>query len=262
MMTDATTCQTMSDNLSFAELWVAYRDNQEGALDALLDAYLPLTSRVLERVSMRVPPHVAVDDLSQAALLGLYNSLLDFNPYRGVPFEGYAYARIRGAVLDELRSMDFMSRRDRRKVERIDTVIAEWLKAHDEMPTEEQISDELEMSLESLHRLLDHAKPWLSLDSGPSQEMMMHEMLADPQSRRPDASSQAGDMRHLLREAFRQLDMREQKILYLYYFEELRLSEIAALYELSEARISQINALSIKRLHAALSVYSKSDLLF
>lgn len=262
MMPDATVCQTMSDNLSFAELWMGYHENQDGALDALLNAYLPLTSRVLERVSMRVPPHIAVEDLSQAALLGLYNALLDFNPHRGIPFEGYAYPRIRGAIMDELRSMDFLSRRDRSKVDRIDAVIAEWLQEHDEMPSEEQIAEQLEMSLESLHRLLDHAKPWLSLDAESSQESLMHEMLADPHAKAPDGSSQAGDMRLLLREAFRQLDMREQKILYLYYFEELRLSEIAALYELTEARISQIHALSISRLRASLSVCNRADLAF
>lgn len=255
----ATPCREVSDNLSHAELWEAYWREGESAQDALLEAYLPLTRRVLERISIRLPSYVSVKDLSQAALLGLYKSLRSFDPDRQVPFEAYAYPRIRGAVLDELRSADYLSRGRRTRVDKVEAAICDWMHEYSCMPTEEQICNRLEMSLESFHQLMDQAKPWCSLDAEDEENASLYNIVSDTQSP-SDAAAQGRDVRHLLREAFRQLDMREQKILYLYYFEELRLSEIAELYDLSEARISQIRALSLLRLRAALSCVAKEDL--
>lgn len=232
--------------------------NGEDAIDALIEVYMPLTHRALERISIRLPSHIAIDDLLQAALLGLYKSIVDFDPQRGVPFEGYAYPRIRGAILDELRSNDSLSRGKRKRVDQVEVVIAEWMKEHGEMPSEEEIAAQLEMSIEAFNQLMDEAKPLCSLDAGGADNMPLHETIADP-----NGGSEEGAHRHdlqdLLRIGFRKLDQREQKILYLYYFEELRLSEIALLFDLSEARISQIHALSVVRLRAVLLAHFPSE---
>ncbi|MBN2164444.1 MAG: FliA/WhiG family RNA polymerase sigma factor [Pontiellaceae bacterium] len=240
------------DHLSHIVLWTEYLNNGKLAVDALIHAYLPLVNRVLERISMRLPSHVALEDLSQSALIGLYKSIVDFDPERGIPFEGYAYPRIRGAVLDELRSNDHLSRGKREKVERIETIIATWVAEYGELPTDVEIAAELGLSEDEFCRLMDEAKPWCSLDAAESVDRSLHETLADPAA---DAVSgiHKHDLQQLLREGFRHLDTREQKILYLYYFEDLRLSEIAALFNLTEARISQIHALSVIRLRTALS---------
>jgi RNA polymerase sigma factor for flagellar operon FliA len=259
MMQAMTTARVVSDNLSHAELWNAYWEQGDAAQDALLEAYLPLTRRVMERISIRLPSYVSVKDLSQAALLGLYKSLQNFDPDHQVPFEAYAYPRIRGAVLDELRSTDYLSRGRRTRVDQVEAVICDWMNEYFVMPTEEEICAKLDMSIEAFHQLMDQAKPWCSLDAGDEENASLYNIVADNQNS-SDMTAQEKDMRHLLREAFRQLDMREQKILYLYYFEELRLSEIAELYELTEARISQIRALSLVRLRAALSCVSADDL--
>jgi RNA polymerase sigma factor for flagellar operon FliA len=259
MMQAAATCRTVSDNLSHAELWEAYWERGDAAQDALLEAYLPLTRRVLERISIRLPSYVSIKDLSQAALLGLYKSLRSFDPDHQVPFEAYAYPRIRGAVLDELRATDYLSRGRRARVEKVEAVICEWMNEHSDMPSEDEICAKLDMSMEAFHQLMDQAKPWCSLDAEDEENASLYNMVADSQNT-SDVTAQEKDVRHLLREAFRQLDMREQKILYLYYFEELRLSEIAALYGLTEARISQIRALSLVRLRAVLGRISADDL--
>jgi len=201
---------------------------------------------------MRLPSHIAQEDLAQVALMGLYKSIVDFKPERGVPFEGYAYRRIRGAILDELRSNDHLSRGKRAKVEQIESIVAHWMKEHDAMPTEEDIASALGMSLAAFHQLMEEAKPLCSLDAGDSEHVSLGETIADPDSS-SDIQVQNHDMQKLLREGFRMLEMREQKILYLYYFEDLRLSEIAELFNLSEARISQIHALSVVRLRAVLT---------
>lgn len=241
---------TASD-MPFAAQWAAYRKFGDNAIDGLIEVYIPLTHRVLERISMRLPSHVEVDDLSQAALLGLYKAIVNYDPDRGVPFEGYAYPRIRGAIIDELRSNDNLSRGKRSRMDQVERVIAEWMREHSERPSEEVIASKLGITVRALNQLLDEAKPWCSLDASGVDDIPLHETIADPKEQ-SEQGAQRHDMQQLLREGFRSLDMREQKILYLYYFEELRLSEIAALFSLSEARISQIHALSVVRLRAAL----------
>jgi RNA polymerase sigma factor for flagellar operon FliA len=240
-----------SEDRNVSLLWDAYRQTGDDAIEALIKAYLPLTQRVLERVSMRLPSHIAVEDLSQAALVGLYKAILDFDSTRGVPFEGYAYPRVRGAVLDELRSNDSLSRSKRARVSQAEKVVAEWMRVHDEMPSDEDIAGEMGMDVDEFHRLMDEAKPLCSLDAGGVDDMPLHEVIADPNGA-SDHDAQRGDIQRLLRAGFRHLDQRAQKILYLYYFEELRLSEIAALFSLTEARISQIRALSVIRLRGVL----------
>lgn len=244
--------QHISSKSEEEQLWDRYRESGEAVMNELLEFYLPLTHRVLERISIRLPSHIPLEDLSQAALIGLYKAIQVFNPDRGVPFEPYAYPRVRGAVMDELRSNDFLSRSKRAQVDQVETVIAEWMKEHGKMPSEEEIAAKLNMSVRAFNRLMDEARPWCSLDANSGDERSLQETVADP-NKDSEENARRSDMQELLRTGFDQLDAREQKILYLYYFEELRLSEIAGLFDLSEARISQIHALSVVRLRAALS---------
>ena len=234
-------------------LWQTFWTTQGGeSIDALINHYLPLTHKVLERISIRLPAHIPVEDLSQAALLGLYKAIMDFNADRGVPFEAYAYPRIRGAVLDELRSNDYLSRTKRSQMDKVEAVIGNWMKEHGEMPSEEDIAKALDITVAALNKLMDQAKPWCSLDASTGDERSLQETIADPNTDSEETAHRS-DMQELLRAGFKTLDDREQKILYLYYIEELRLSEIAGLFNLSEARISQIHALSMVRLRTALA---------
>ena len=252
--------KTMPENLSHAPLWEAYWQGESGAIERLLEAYLPLTRRVLERVSIRLPSYVAVQDLSQVALVGLYKALNSFKPHLRVPFEAYAYPRVRGAVIDELRANDFLSRGRRTQLHRVEQVINGWMAEHGEMPSEEEICSEMNMTENDFSLLMDQARPWCSLDADDEEHDSLYASVADAGQVPASVKAQQKDRRTLLCEAFRVLDVREQKILYLYYFEELRLSEIAQLYDLTESRISQIRALSVLKLRAAMECLPKDDL--
>ena len=244
--------------LAQAELWQEYWNNPESgeALARLVDVMLPFVHRVLERMSINLPSHVEVEDLLQCATVGLYHAISRFDPKQGISFEAFAYQRIRGAVLDELRSLDHVSRSCRAQLKRVELTICAWIQKHHEHPREEDLAKEMGISAAELSGLLDRAQPWLSLDDVKVQAegggYSLKDILADTQSVMPDQEAQQEDMRRYLRQAFRELGSREQKILYLYYFEELRLSEIAVLYELTEARICQIHALAIAKLKASL----------
>ncbi len=250
--------ESQGGTLAQAELWEEYWNHPESgdALARLVDVMLPFVHRVLERMSIHLPSHVEVEDLLQSATVGLYHAINRFDPKQGISFEAFAYQRIRGAVLDELRSLDHVSRSCRTQLKRIEHTISEWIQKHRDHPREEDLAREMGMSVDELTGLLDRAQPWLSLDDVKVQAegggYSLKDILADTQSVMPDQEAQQEDMRRYLRRAFRELGSREQKILYLYYFEELRLSEIAVLYELTEARICQIHALAIAKLKASL----------
>jgi RNA polymerase sigma factor for flagellar operon FliA len=245
-------------HLAHSDLWQDYWRNPESgdAVSRLVEAFSPYVHRVLGRMAIQLPSHLAMEDLLQAAMVGLYQAIERYNPDRGVGFESFAYRRIRGAILDELRSLDYVSRSSRAKIRRVEAALQEWLQQHGAPPTEQELADVVGMEREKLALLLDEAQPWLSLDEsviiGDQRNISRQEMLADTRSVMPDAQAVKKDLLHSMRHAFLELDAREQKMLYLYYYEELRLSEIAAIYELSEARICQIHALAMAKLKAIL----------
>ena len=240
-------------------LWEAYWKNPDGgqALSDLMEAQLPLVYTVLERITITLPPHVAIEDLLQAAALGLYHALTRFDPERGYKFSSFAFPRIRGAILDELRQMDYLSRSTRSQIRKVETAIRDYTQEHGESPDENDIAESLGLRPEYVSTLIARSQPWLSLDkvmmSSDGGEMTLRDILADSSSIAPDEEAERNDLRQALREAFLLLTAKEQKILYLYYYEELRLSEIAQLYELTEARICQIHALAVAKLKAALT---------
>ena len=245
--------------LADRSLWEAYWKNPDGgkALSDLMEVQLPLVYAVLERISITLPPHVAIEDLLQSAALGLYHAITRFDPERGYKFSSFAFPRIRGAILDELRQMDYLSRSTRLQIRKVEAAIREYTQAHGHTPDETEIADSLGMRAEYVSTLIARSQPWLSLDkvmmSSDGGEMTLRDILADTSTPSPGEEAERNDMWQALRRAFLLLTAKEQKILYLYYYEELRLSEIAQLYDLTEARICQIHALAVAKLKAALS---------
>lgn len=238
------------------ELWATYRNHPDSAdaISQLVELYLPYVHRILGRMAIQLPSHLAIEDLMQAGMVGLYQAIERFSPDRGVTFESFAYRRIRGAVFDELRGLDNISRSCRQKIRRIEGALAAWLQAYGAAPTENELAAELDMEVAELCRLLDQAQPLLSLDEtiimGDQRKITRMDVVEDTHMSKPDEVAIHQDTLRHLRKAFMQLTPREQKILYLYYYEELRLSEIALIYDLSEARICQIHALATARLKA------------
>ncbi len=251
--------ETEAARLPHSELWIEYWRNPDSgeALSRLVEVLLPLVHRVFERISISLPPHIATEDLLQVALIGLYHAINRFDPGQGLSFEAFAYPRIRGAILDELRAMDHISRSSRSQLRKMEQFIGQWICEHGECPDEAALSAGLGMQTTELSALLERAQPWLSLDEivvhGDGAGLTLREILADSTVATPDAESQREDLRKHLRKAFLCLSSREQKVMYLYYYEELRLSEIAILYGLTEARICQIHAMAITKLRVALS---------
>lgn len=251
-------------DLKHSELWIAYwkdRDSAE-AINHLMEVWMPLVESVLRKITICLPSYIQVEDLFQSASVGLFESIERFDPDYGVSFGGYAYHRIRGAIMDELRNSDHLSRSGRAKVNRIEKAIQKLTIEKGRLPDEKELADLLKMSQSEIALTMEMAQCQLSLDQvvmldKGGKEVFLRDILADSECLTPDIAAEREDIRSFLRRAFRQLSQREQKILYLYYFEDLRLSEIAALFDVTEARISQIHALSMIKLKVAMGTFER-----
>lgn len=249
-------------DLEHRELWDAYwADRSAETAGPLIRMLMPFVNSTLSRLAINLPTHVQTDDLLQCAVVGLYSSIERFDPEQGVKFETFASRRIKGAILDELRNSDHMTRSGRAWLKKLEEAMQNWMSEHGRLPEESELADSLGVSVSELDGILDSAQPWISLDqtvvsSKGGREVFLKDVIADTNSLSPDQYAEREDGQKHLREAFKKLEDREQKIMYLYYFEELRLAEIAVLFELTEARICQIHSMILIKLKTLIGEFA------
>jgi RNA polymerase sigma factor FliA len=252
------TASTASQD-DIAELWRAYKADQtnEQLRNALVEKYFPLVRYNGERVWSRLPEGVDLDDLISAGVFGLMDAIDAFDLSRGVKFETYCVPRIRGAMLDELRSMDWVPRLVRSKA----TKLGEATKALEDKlgrhPTERELSEHMGLSVEELEKLILEAqavnqtslnKKWYATDS--EKDVSEVDILDDKKGEDPTRKMQRGD---LLRLVTRGLNRNERLIIILYYYEELTMKEVGATLDLSESRVSQMHSSIVQRLQQQLA---------
>jgi RNA polymerase sigma factor for flagellar operon FliA len=216
-----------------------------------VNEYLPLVKTIIGRLAMTLPAHVDIEDLYSAGLVGLLNAVRNYDSRNGTSFETYARLRIRGAVFDELRRMDWVPRSVHSKARRVQVVMQEIEQKKGEVPTEVEMARALKISVSEYQQLLDEIRPATFIcldvaqhtenDEGPSR----YETLADPTQENPMEAAGRHELTRLIAQRLEQLPEMQRKVLALYYFEGLRLREIAEAYGLTESRICQIHAQAI-----------------
>jgi RNA polymerase sigma factor for flagellar operon FliA len=242
------------------QLWSRYAQAGYGsAIESMLvNRHLPLVKTVVGRIAMSLPPHVDVEDLHSAGLVGLLNAIRRFNVRSGAPFETYARLRIRGAVLDELRRLDWVPRSVHEKARRVQEAMLRLEQQKGEVPSEREMAAELKMSLNDYRELVAEIRPatFVCLDSVRSndgEDGPRHgESLADEQCASPVDQTSNRELAAIIAERIQQLPETQRKVLALYYFEDLRLREIAEVFGVTESRICQIHAQAILALKAFL----------
>jgi RNA polymerase sigma factor for flagellar operon FliA len=225
--------------------------------EKLIIQYVPLVKNIVGRIAMRLPSHVGKEDLINAGIIGLMSALEKFDETRNVLFETYAGFRIRGAILDELRSRDTLSRSDRNKKVRLEEAFEALQRDLERHPTDEEVSDYLGISLDEYYKLLNDAKgvSILSSDDLPADYCETHtqsDVLAKIGENNPFSLFSRNELKETLRDAIESLPEKEGLVLSLYYYEELTLKEIGLVLELSESRISQLHSQAILRLRGSL----------
>jgi RNA polymerase sigma factor for flagellar operon FliA len=228
------------------------------AEEELVKQHLPLVKTVVGRLTMSLPLHVDIDDLHSAGLVGLLNAVRQYNPRSGASFETYARVRIRGAVFDELRRLDWVPRSIHAKARKVEAVMRKLEQAKGQLPTSAEMARALKMSLSDYEQLLEEVRPacFVSLDSAQNVDgepgAPTHEAITDETQENPVEGVGKRELARLIAERLEQLPEMQRKVLALYYFEDLRLREIAEVFGLTESRICQIHAQAILAIRAYL----------
>lgn len=241
---------------ALTDLWKRYFRAGPGSAieDELVEQHLQLVKAVVGRLAMTLPSHVSAEDLYSAGLLGLLNAIRRFNPKSGSTFETYARVRIRGAVFDELRRLDWVPRSIHDKARKVEKVMQELEQRKGKAPSDAEMAKALKMSISDFQELLEEIKPatFVCLDSARYADSEdgapQYECVADEKQINPGENAIAHEMAHLITERLDELPEMQRKVLALYYFEDLRLREIAEVFGVTESRICQIHAQAIQSL--------------
>ena len=227
--------------------------------DAMIRQHVPLVRRIAHHMIAKLPPNVELDDLIQVGMMGLTDALSRYEVAQGVQFETFATQRIRGAMLDELRGGDWMSRSGRKHQRDIEGAVHKLEQRLGRAPHESEIAAEMGLSLPDYQDLLNRVRGTqlvyledMSGDEGDSDYLDRHvaDTDADPLSRLNDRR-----MREALVEAIKGLPEREQYVMSMYYEHDMNLKEIAAVLGVTESRVCQLHSQSIARLRAKLRAW-------
>lgn len=251
---------TTGSGLSEAELevvWKTYkRTRDENLRNTLIEHHMPLVRSIAERVLQTLPKSIELDDLSSAGTFGLMDAINGFDLSRGIKFKTYCTTRIRGSILDELRSQDWVPRLVRLKAHRLERAIRRLEGEFGRSPNQMEIATELGISLEELqaHQSEANAKTIFSLsekwdDGDEEKEMEKVEILADRKATNPVETIQQNDALDAITSS---LTKKERLIVLMYYYEGLTMREIGEIMELTESRVCQIHSNVMARLKAQL----------
>ncbi len=232
------------------------RNVEEMSLKEVIDTYLPLVKSIATSIIVRCPANVELDDLINVGVIGLMDAAERFSSAYGKPFRSYAELRIRGEILDELRSNDWVPRSTRRKFEKIDQTRRKLEREHGKDISAREVAEALGMNLETYHEVTGRSQTgnFLSLeDLGFHEEHrdVMEALKGD--SPEPDAVLRVQELETLLAKAISALPHRERITIYLYYYQELSQKEIGRILGVTESRVSQIHTKALGLLKRKLS---------
>jgi RNA polymerase sigma factor for flagellar operon FliA len=224
--------------------WVRFReDRDEESRNRLVVQYAPLVKYVVGRLGVRLPEHVDQQDLVSEGVIGLMDAIDRFDPDREIRFESFAVPRIHGSIIDSLRSQDWLPRRVRTEIKKIEAARSELEGKLGATPTDEQLADYLGMTPGEVARL-EAKKASARMSSLDELQSVNDTLPAEPEELQPDGA---------VLEAVRKLAERDQIVIALYYFEQLTLAEIGQVLGVTESRVSQLRSKATKALRDAMN---------
>lgn len=242
-------------------LWKEFKETgSKVAKDKLLVEYSHLVKYTAQRLAVNLPPSVDRDDLYSAGILGLIKAVDTFEPERGFKFETYAGHKIRGAILDELRALDWVPRSVRQKARDLQKTFAKLENDLGRSPYDDEVCDELGLTMEEYEQILAEVTPAtiVSLDEttndefSDAKEVRVIDQVEDPESVNPLKEMGFDEVKGILKEAIVGLPESERVVVALYHYEELTLKEIGVVLNLTESRVSQIHTKAMMKLRARL----------
>ncbi len=249
-----------STEVSTDTLWESFSNTRnEKIREKLLLQYLPLVKQIAGGIINKLPSSVLIDELIDAGVIGLLESIDRFDTRAAVKFETYAYTRVRGAMMDELRKIDWAPRSLREKTKRLDAAYRVLAAKLGRQPNHEEVAEHLEITLDKFHQISKEigAVTPISLDqeisSGSGESTNLYDVIAENSIASPDDNLEDKELKSMVVKEIEKLPKNEKLVLALYYYEELTLREIGEILILSESRVSQIHSKVVKKLKTALT---------
>jgi RNA polymerase sigma factor for flagellar operon FliA len=250
------------------EFWKAYRQNRDPKIrEMFIKQYAPLVKYVAGKVAVGMPHNVEFDDLVGFGVFGLLDAIDKFDPEKNVKFKTYAVTRIRGAIFDELRTIDWVPRSVRQKTREVEEAIGALEAQLGRTATDQEIATSLGLDEKEFIKtmmkisgttMLSLNDVWFSGDE--NDKVSIGDSIESPVSLNPDVIIEKDEIRRVIVEAIEELPDKEKKILVLYYYEDLTLKEIGEVLEVTESRVSQLHTKAILRLRAKLTNIRKGIL--
>jgi RNA polymerase sigma factor for flagellar operon FliA len=248
--------------IELKDLWRRYRQSgDERARERLVVAYSPLVKYVAGRMASGLPAHVEEADLISYGLIGLISAIERFELEREIKFETYAIPRIRGAIIDELRALDWVPRSVRARARQIERANVKLENRLQRPPSDEEMAEELEIDLEDFQEALIQISNstiaaldelWTVSDTSGDQISLL-DTIQDPGAPDPARVADAADLKDRVADAIARLPEREKLVIALYYYENLTLREIGEVLGVTESRVSQLHTKAVLRLRSHLS---------
>jgi len=248
--------------------WKAYNapENKEGINWELIQQYLPLVKGIVSRMGIYFNSHVDMEDIYSVGVSGLIAAVQRFDPSKKASFSSYAAMRVKGAILDELRRIDWMPRAVRANAKKLRRTIDALEHKLQRAATEEEIQEELGLTAFEYQQLLDQVRPlsFVTMDGAIGNDAgeggTMHDLISDANEMNARERAENSEVVDLMRQRIETLPELPKRVLSMYYFEGMRLAEIAEIFSLSEARICQIHTQTVLSLRGYLNtVHNRID---
>ena len=217
--------------------------------------YLPLVKYIAYRIAGRLPSHLEVDDLINSGIIGLMDAMQKFDPLKRIKFKTYAEFRIRGAILDELRNLDWVPRSLRQKINKVENAFKTIESQLGRAAEDEEVAEQLDMPIDEFHKILDESKGLslisfedIKVDEDENGRTNLLTFLADHTLLNPAESFNLDQVYHIVANAIDELPEKERLVISLYYYDELTMKEIGEVLNVTESRVSQIHTKAIIRL--------------
>ncbi|MHC4552275.1 MAG: sigma-70 family RNA polymerase sigma factor [Planctomycetota bacterium] len=227
--------------------------------DDQITQYLPMVHKIVNRTVTYLQPSLSVEDLVSAGTIGLIKAARDYDSSRDAEFKTYAYIRIRGAVLDELKSQSFVPAAVNKQIREAAKLRTDLTEERGIAPSDEELADKMNISVDKLYRTYENAraKQFVSIDGSSSDEdtSLLGSLLTAAATPSPSSRMEQAELIEKLTEAITELDQRQREIIVLYYQQELTMKQIAEVFNITEPRVSQLHAKALFSLSVKLGQY-------
>jgi len=247
--------ETVPSDTNTKALWHKYRNGQDesGTVKKLVEHYLPLVRNVVRGLAIRYYGRITEGDMMSAGVLGLHEAIRNFPEQNDPHFNRFAVCRIRGAVLDELRNDDPLTRYQRKKLRDMTNTVERLAKQNGRSPTNEEVAEEIGADERTVEKYLGLEENALSLHENSDDGGSLEEVLPDEKFQGPREEVDYNLRVDMIRNSLSKLPERDQKLLYLRYYEELSVKEIAAVLNISSGRVSQLYNAAITKMRITIN---------